>query len=50
MDYYRTTTRDYSHYSYGPLLRTATMDHYTDHYYRPPQETAYCDNDSDYDY
>ena len=28
MDHYRTTTRDYSHYSYGPLLRTATMDHW----------------------
>ena len=28
MDHYRTTTRGYSHYSYGPLQRTATMDHY----------------------
>ena len=33
------------HY-YEPLQWITT----TDHYYRPPQETAYYDNDSDYDY
>ena len=55
------TEDDHSYYGLRLLetTRTAPTGHYyeplqwittTDHYYRPPQETAYYDNDSDYDY